>query len=469
VSLAGATLELKAAIAVTRFGLGALPGEIQAAVADPGQWLEDQIAPTGSERAAPGGALTVQRMAALTRYQAEQVEIQKSGQDAEATAERLRTLRRELQAVTATDFLERFKLDALTAQGFRRRWSLFWSNHLTVSAVKLSTSLLCGPYEQEAIQPHVFGRFDHLLASAIQHPAMLLYLDQAGSVGPNSAAAVRLRNRPRGARDAGLNENLAREVLELHTVGVDGGYGQSDVTELARCLTGWTVGDEARPETAGQFVFRANTHEPGVRTIMGRRYAEGGLDQGLRVLHDLATHPATVRRLCLKLARHFVSETPPPDLVGRLVQAWQRSEGDLSELARTLIRTPAAWRPEPQKLKTPYEWLVSSYRAVNRSPKTYGQIAPTLTALGQRPFYPPSPEGWPDEAAYWAAPDGLIKRISWAERFSASVSAQMDPSAVARASLGLRLSPLTERTLARAETRKESLALLLMSPEFQRR
>jgi uncharacterized protein (DUF1800 family) len=467
--LTGAASEMKAAIAVTRFGLGARPGEIETALADPEQWLEDQIGLSDGGAALSETALTGQRMEALRRYQADQVQIQKSGQGAEQVSEQLRTLRRNIQSATAMDFIERARLATATPHGFRERWSLFWSNHFTVSAVKLSTALLCGPFEKEAIRPHMFGRFEDLLTAAIQHPAMLLYLDQTASVGPGSPAAIRLRNRTRAAREAGLNENLAREVLELHTVGVDGGYLQKDVAEFARSLTGWTVGSAESPDRAGQFTFRPSTHEPGVRTIMGRRYAESGLDQGLGVLRDLSAHPATARRLCFKLAQHFVSETPPQDLVGRLTDAWIRSNGDLAQLARTLIRSPAAWRSGAEKLKTPYEWLVSSYRAIDRQPTTYGQIAPTLTALGQRPFYPPSPEGWPDEAAYWAAPDAIIKRMAWAERFSAAVASRLEPVAIARSSLGARMSSLTAKTIARAESRSEALALLLMSPEFQRR
>jgi len=461
--------DLKAAIAVTRFGLGARPGEISLAAPDPEGWLEGQIAETGGEMSLADSALSRQRMEAAVQYEADQKEIQMSGLEAKQLAETLALLRRKTQAVTGEDFVDRAVLATRTPQGFRERWSLFWCNHFSVSAIKLATAVLCGPYEREAVRPHVFGRFEDLLASAARHPAMLLYLDQTRSIGPDSPAAIRLRTRTRSARDAGLNENLAREILELHTVGVDGGYSQQDVTEFAKCLTGWTVGSANQPGKVGQFIFREDTHEPGVRTVLGRRYPEAGIDQGLSVLRDLAAHPATARRLCHKLAQHFVSETPPAELVRDLVAAWIESEGDLGAVARALIRSPTAWRPAAEKFKTPYEWLVSSYRAVDRFPSVIGQIAPTLTALGQRPFYPPSPEGWSDEAAYWAAPDALIKRMAWAERFSASVAQQLEPQTVAQGCLGNRLSALTAKTIARAGSRTESLALLFLSPEFQRR
>jgi uncharacterized protein (DUF1800 family) len=461
--------DLKAAIALTRFGLGARPGEISLAAPDPEGWLEGQIVGSGGDLSLADSTLTRQRLSALFQNQAEEKVIQTSGLKPEQVAEKLGLLRKQTQAFTAEDFLDRIVLATRTPHGFRERWSLFWCNHLSVSAIKPATAVLCGPYDREAIRPHVFGRFERLLTSSIQHPAMLHYLDQTGSIGPNSVAAVRLRSRASAVRDAGLNENLAREILELHTVGVNGGYGQPDVVEFAKCLTGWTVGAANRPEQTGRFIFRDDAHEPGVRTVLGRQYAESGLDQGLCVLRDLAAAPATIRRLCLKLARHFVSDTPNPDLVRRLVRAWNRSDGDLATVATALVRAPEAWATPAQKFKTPYEWLTSSYRSVDRVPSSFAEIAPTLTNLGQRPFYPPSPEGWSDETAYWASPDGLIKRMAWAERFSGSVANKLDPPTVAKDCLGSRLSPLTAKTIARAGSRREALALLMLSPEFQRR
>jgi uncharacterized protein (DUF1800 family) len=299
---------------------------------------------------------------------------------------------------------------------------------------------------------------------------MLLYLDQAQSTGPNSRVGMALQKRPNPRnRGGGLNENLAREILELHTVGVDGGYSQTDVTEFARCMTGWSVGNQREPEKFGKFVFRQYAHEPGDRTVMGKRYRDNGVDQAAAVMKDLAANPKTARFVCGKIARHFVADVPPPELVADLEKAWLSSGGHLGEVARALIASPNAWTPEPQKFKTPYEFIISSYRLIGGQPGAIEHLAPTLNGLGMKAYSPPSPKGWPDEGAYWATPDALIKRMAWAESFSAVVAPERDPDALARSALGARLSERTGKAVARAESRPEALSLLLMSPEFQRR
>ncbi len=368
------------------------------------------------------------------------------------------------------DFLGRARLAATTPAGFRERWALFWANHFTVSGVKLITSMLVGPFEQEAIRPRVFGRFEDLLVASTGHQGMLVYLDQIQSVGPRSPAAEFLKRRPRPGVGGGLNENLAREILELHTVGVDGGYSQADVTEFARALTGWSVGGPREVVSQqGEYLFRMPAHEPGARTVMGRTYGAAGPDQGVRILKDLAAHPATARHLCRKIARHFVADDPPPALVARLTETWTRTGGGLGHVAETLINAPEAWEPAPAKLKTPYEFLVSRWRAIGGQPGAIEHLAPPLKALGMQAFSPPSPKGWSDEAITWAAPDAIIKRMTWAEGFSAIVAADLDPDATAAGALDARLSEPVRKAVARAESRQEALSILLMSPEFQRR
>jgi uncharacterized protein (DUF1800 family) len=327
--------------------------------------------------------------------------------------------------------------------------------------VQLQTAVVTGAFEREAIRPRVFGRFEDLLVASTRHPAMLLYLDQAQSFGPNSVAG-RVRRR-------GLNENLAREILELHTVGADAGYTQGDVTEFARALTGWSIGGlRERAEVQGRFRYRQVGHEPGERTVMGRSYPDRGEHQALNILKDLAADPRTARRTCRRLARHFVADDPPESLVARLTEAWTRSGGRLDVVAHALIEAPEAWDPEPRKLKTPYEFLVSAHRAVGAEPQTLERLA-ILTALGQRPFSPPSPKGWPDEAAAWAAADAVIKRLEYAKVFAAYAAARFEPKALARTALGARMGERTGQAVARAESRQEAIAVLLMSPEFQRR
>jgi uncharacterized protein (DUF1800 family) len=256
--------------------------------------------------------------------------------------------------------------------------------------------------------------------------------------------------------------------MELHTVGVDAGYRQADVTEFARAMTGFSVGRPQDP-TPHQFLFRDNAHEPGARTVMGRRYPQEGQAQALAVMRDLAASPHTARHVSTKLAAHFVSDTPPPALVTRLQKTYLDSGGRLDEMARALVAAPEAWEPAAAKFKTPYEFAISTWRAVDAQPSGIDTLAPVLTGLGQKPFSAPSPKGWADEAQVWCAPDALIKRLRFSEGFAAVVADRLDPNLLAQTALGARLSPPVAKAVARAETRREAMALLLMSPEFQRR
>ena len=462
--------DLEAAIAVTRFGLGARPGEIEAAAADPRAFLKAQIRPEGADQPEGRLAPSSENIAVFQGLRKERRELKG---EADAAAE-LKQVQAQIRDIAIQEMAARGRLAAATPASFRERWALFWANHFTVSATKGQVAPIAGSFEREAIRPHVFGRFEDLLMASSRHPAMLLYLDQAASIGPGSVAGQR--------RKSGLNENLAREIMELHTVGVDGGYTQADVTEFARALTGWSVSRGREPAAAGQagsadpgeigsFMFRPFTHEPGVRTVLRRTYANDGEGQGLAVLHDLAAHPATARHIARKLAIHFVTDDPPPALVSRLDASFRSSGGRLDKLAATLVDSPEAWRPEAAKLKSPYEFIVSTWRAAGVAPDLDQpqRFVGSMTALDQRPFSPPSPKGWPDSSAEWAAPDQIVKRIAWAEQASNAMANAMDPGETARHALGARLSPEAATAIARAETRREAFAILLMSPEFQRR
>jgi uncharacterized protein (DUF1800 family) len=495
--------DMKAAIAVTRFGLGAKPGEIAEARQDPSGFLKSQIRRQGADQPSGQPVGSPQRMAEFRDYQREQrqARLDKASEaraptpmaavpdganpataDMAAAKGAARgptkivgdTLRQDISA----DFTARTQLAATTDAAFRERWALFWANHFTVSATKQITGAIVGPFEEEAIRPNVFGRFEDLLGAAESHPAMLTYLDQIQSIGPDSPAAQFVKRggparpgaqlQPVANRTVGLNENLAREIMELHTVGVNGGYTQADVTEFARAMTGLSIGGERDP-AYGVAVFREQAHEPGERRIMGVRYDQPGKGQTNAILTDLAAKPQTTRFVCTKIARHFVADDPPPALVARLEAAWTSSKGDLSKVAEALIAAPEAWRPRPEKFKTPYEFIVSSYRAAGAQPMGFQQFGPILTALGQKPFSAPSPKGWPEDAQSWAAPDGIVKRMEFAQAFSAGAVRDRDPKALAADALGERLSPETAKAIARAESRPEGFALLLMSPEFQRR
>ncbi len=348
-----------------------------------------------------------------------------------------------------------------TDKAFVERLVLFWSNHFCVSSAKGPVRGLVGGYEREAIRPHVLGRFATMLRAVTQHPAMLIYLDNQVSIGPNSRAG---RNRARG-----LNENLARETLELHTLGVAGGYTQDDVTNLARLYTGWTVGQvNVERSEPGKFFFAANRHEPGDISLLGKRYTDEGQRAAEQALDDLARHPATARNIATRLARHFVSEKPPAALVAALEKTFRDSDGDLSAVARTLLTQPEVWQQGPVKIVPPYDFAVSLVRGLGLQQKP-GEIVRLAGLLGQPVWQPPSPKGWPDDDDAWMGPSALRERLRIAERLARDVDRNADPRVLAADLLGPALSEQTRQAIARSEAREQGIELLIMSPEFLRR
>ncbi|MGN6817876.1 MAG: DUF1800 domain-containing protein [Sphingomonas sp.] len=369
---------------------------------------------------------------------------------------------------------------ALTsATPFADRLTHFWANHFAVSADKLQVIGLSGLLEFEAIRPHLMGRFGDMLNAVERHPAMLLFLDQAVSIGPNSMAGQLAARRPRpNGQKLGLNENLAREIMELHTLGVRTGYTQADVTEFARALTGWTVSGIGRGPgarfagadgTPGDFVFAERLHEPGTRTLVGRSYAQDGEKQAQAVLDTLATSPATATHVATKLARHFAGDTPAPALVQRLQGSFLETGGDLPSLYRVLIDSPECWVAQPVKFKSPWEWTVSTYRALGTKQVQPLAAVGLLNQLGQPTWKPGSPAGYDDIAASWAGPDALVRRVEASERFATRAGAQIDARALAPKLFPGTLTPATAQALARAESPGQALALLLVSPEMLRR
>lgn len=365
-----------------------------------------------------------------------------------------------------------------TPAPFIERLVHFWANHFAVSADKLTVIGLAGLLEFEAIRPHVLGSFRDMLLAVERHPAMLLYLDQAQSIGPDSEAARIAARFGRARQRRGLNENLAREILELHTLGVDGGYSQADVTEFARALTGWTVGGLTRGVAArflgasgpaGDFLFAPRIHEPGARTILGRSYGQEGQAQAHAVLDDLAADARTARHLATKLARHFAGDEPPPTMVRRLEQAWLRSGGDLPTVYRAIIASPEAWTAAPPKFRTPWDWSLAALRAVGSRHVEAQPAAGLLTQLGQPVWRPGSPAGYDDIAASWAGPDALMRRVEAAERIAARTGGRIDARSLGPRLLPGALSEATAQAIARAESPGQGLALLLVAPEFLRR
>ncbi|SFF40600.1 Uncharacterized conserved protein, DUF1800 family [Fontimonas thermophila] len=360
--------------------------------------------------------------------------------------------------VIALELQYRLERALAAADPFDEALLRFWSNHFAVSTDKALIGWLAGPYEREALRPHLAGRFESLAWAAVTHPAMLLYLDNAQSVGPRSKAA---QAHPR----SGLNENLARELLELHTLGVRSGYTQADVVELAKVLTGWRLFEREGRWYAG---FDATAHEPGPKTILGKTYAESGAQELEAVLADLARHPAARRFICSKLARHFLADDPPQPAVDRLVAAW----GDAGDLAavnavlRHLLEDPERI---PVKLRTPEELVIAALRAVPQLRMDARAAYRAIRQMGQIVWKPPSPAGWPDTAAEWLGPDAMWKRVEWANQWSMRVHGEIDVRALAKTLFGARLSEHTEQQIHGAESQAQALALLFVSPEFQRR
>lgn len=505
------------AAAANRFGLGAMPGELDRVGRDPRAWLKAQLdAPPDLAPFAnlPSGLELLQRRAASRAIRRADkksgADSDRSGAAIDGDTERARPRRvagisnAEMSDVerrvggqhraTASwsgiedatpmalardgfaDIAARYRVATTTERPFAERLVRFWSNHFAVSADKNVARLQAAPMEREAIRPHLLGNFADMLLAVERHPAMLLYLDNVASVGDDSRmaqfAARRAATRPGGdkpPRKLGLNENLAREILELHTLGVDGGYAQADVQELARAITGWgtpPLRELAEAKTA--YVFRAAAHEPGARTVLGKRYAEAGEAQGRTILRDLALHPATARHLSFKLARHFVADAPPPALVQRMSAAYLRSGGELRALYRAMIDDDAAWSDDARKFKTPDDFVVSALRAGGIGERIEPRsLTRLLNGLGQPVFTPRSPAGFPDTAGDWATGDALRKRVQAAAQLAERVRDARTPYAVANDVLGEAADGDLGALLRRAGSPQEGFALLFSSPAFQ--
>jgi uncharacterized protein (DUF1800 family) len=351
---------------------------------------------------------------------------------------------------------------AQTPWGFRERLVWFWANHFSVSINQNESAAFVGPMIREAIRPHITGRFTDLVLAVERHPAMLRYLDNAQSVGPDSPAGRR--------RGLGFNENLGRECMELHTVGLAAGYSQADVTNMAKLLTGWSIATaEAGGDSTG-FRFRPAAHEPGAQTVLGRSFG-GGEQAGIDALAFLSTYPTTYQVLARKLAVHFVADRPPPAAVQHLADVLQETGGDLAAVSAALVDLPQAWAPG-RKLKTPFDYLLSVLRAAPLPP---GAPAPdhlrVLAMLGQPLWAAPLPNGWPDQAVSWDGSDAIMAKIGFAYSYAGRLqtAAAPLPSALADAALGGLLRRETRVAMAGAASPREALTLLFTAPEFQRR
>ena len=452
----------EAALALHRFGFGPRAGSIEEIAADPrGAVIAELDRPGAGQITNPDLPSSGAANRAVFEYNAERNANQKrTRRDAAQATMEAAPAKPEAVPLPRQLFRNeaRARIDAaLNAEiGLVERLVWFWSNHFCVNQEK---TVMVGAYEREAIRPHVLGRFVDMLLAAEGHPAMLLYLDNAQSIGPNSIAGIN--------RDKGLNENLAREILELHTLGVRTTYTQDDVTNFAKVLTGWTIRQTVSdPDHGGEFVYIKRAHEPGPQTVIGKDYDDTGTGQGRAVLADLARHPATAKHIATKLARHFVADDPPPPLVHRLTQRFLDTDGDLKEATKVLVAAPEAWAPEQAKIKRPGEWIVTALRATGQTGEI-GRIIQAGNLLGEPLWRPPAPKGFSDENAAWL--DGLAQRLDIANTFAHREGLAVEPAAVMDAALGPLASAETRRAVVGAESRPQAMTVLLMASEFQRR
>ena len=460
--------------ALNRFGLGARRGEARN-ITDPRGWLLAQLeggapATRAPERASPAAiaeAIHAFRLAGQGDPQQRQL------------------ARRRLVDVASAEAIAALDQRVTTDRPFVERLVMFWSNHLCVSvAAKILVAPLAGSYEREAIRPHVLGRFEDMVLASAKHPAMLVYLDNFQSIGPSSRAA-RLVRRPRGPR--GLNENYARELLELHTLSVDGGYTQQDVQELARTLTGWTVSGlagrgqaarmaagrgrqrtpaDATTDAAIGFGFQDALHEPGTRTVLGVQYRDDGVAQGERVIRALCRHPSTAQFVATKLVRHFVADDPPPTAVARISRVFRESAGDLRAVSRALVELPEAWDADTKKFRPPQEWLIAVLRALDI--ETAGERATGILRQLRQPLWSPqAPKGFGDTTQEWADPDSLLNRAELARTLAGRLRFRDDPRVLLEVVDVAEGDPLRRLLSDTSIPAADRLALGIAGPAFQ--
>jgi uncharacterized protein (DUF1800 family) len=474
-------MSLEGAIAANRFGLGARPGEIARASGNPKTWLMDQMNAPGP-RLVPLDGRSFPNAGELVAEEAEfKVEkfmnkgnkqkgikgvkgLKPQMTEAERTEKKINSgggnIRREEYV---DEIAARFALGITTDRPFAERVVRFWSNHFAISAKKPKILLFAGDFEREAIRPHINANFEDMLFAVVMHPAMQIYLDNWHSFGPNSLVG---RNRKKG-----VNENLGRELMELYTLGVDGGYTQADVIAMAKLLTGWGI----YKDRANGFGFYEDRHEPGPITLRGKTYP-AGWDGSVAAVRDLADDPSTARNIARKFAAHFISDDPPKESVMRLEKVFKETKGNLHALNEAIVNDPAAWQPEQRKMRTPVEYVTAAMRGTGWAPADDGHggrgihgLLAAVRVMGEVPLAPTSPKGWPDNADAWNGSDAMLARIQWARNFSALLSQAPNANAMAEAGLGPQLRPATKIAMAGASTPSEAVALLLASPEFQRR
>jgi uncharacterized protein (DUF1800 family) len=443
--------------ALNRFGLGARIGE-RRTLGDPKEWLRAQ---------ARGAAPLADEIVGLDEI----TEALTSLRDAQRARDqtRLQAIQGQIASIREREMGDMLRRRVSTAQPYLERLVAFWSNHLCVSlTASRQVVALAGHYERTAIRPHVLGRFEDMVLASARHPAMLFYLNNLVSIGPRSPAG---RRTARQDRPRGLNENYARELLELHTVGVEGGYGQTDVEQLARVLTGWTVSGVGPLAASGdrvEFSFNAVLHEPGEKTVMGRRYPEAGVREGEQVIRDLCAHPSTAAFVAKKLVAHFVADDPPEGAVARIAEVFLRTQGDLREVSLALVDLDEAWAPEHLKFRSPQDWVVALFRSLGSReiPPGVGRV---LNQLRHTPWAPAAPKGYGDRRREWADPDALMNRAEFAQSVSVRLAQGrgFDPSALLDVVDTGEDDPIRHFLTDPTISKQERMALAFSGPAFQ--
>ncbi|PHS24262.1 MAG: hypothetical protein COA84_09745 [Robiginitomaculum sp.] len=509
-------VDLNALTAAHRFGLGARFGELDTIAPDPKTWLNAQLTDVSStldtfglmssveavtlffdylrtkreeKKAAAAATFGTQSKTAkstnkerllafastideiksteqMARQSAKDISgLAKAASDASKakTVKTSQDLLQDMYKSLIDDVSVRTLHATLTPASFRERLVRFWSDHFSVDFDK---SLITVPtaitMEREAIRPHVTGKFYDMLVAVESHQGMLIYLDNWTSIGPNSWAGQEF--------NLGLNENLARETLELHTLGVGGGYSQDDIIEYAKAITGWTMGNlNFNEDSLGAFVYQPLFHEPGTRTIMGKSYPDTGMNQALNALQDFVRHPSTAKHIARKLAFHFHSDTPPQSLIDKLAQVFTDTDGDLLQVSLALVGADEMWDGQFLKLRNSEEFLLASYRAFDLSNLAPDETFNVFELMGQVPFTAGSPAGWPDDEASWASSSTIAARLNLSVLIGNLIDNVPLPPDYANDLVGPILSTNSTQILSGAFTKAQGYALMLMTPEMQRR
>ena len=494
---------------LNRLGFGARPGDVDR-ILQTGidVWINQQLHPEAipdravDARLAQYPTLAMSNVAIWQRYYAPVLEMRKEAKAAAAQGEDQKDVLAEMRKNIPPDQRPQLVVQQLVGQRILRAADSdrqlnevmvdFWMNHFNVFAGKGIDRFLLTGYERDTIRPHIWGRFEDLLMATAKSPAMLFYLDNARSVAdPSNRPAMPMRGgfgrraffmpRPQQQRQGGLNENYAREIMELHTLGVDGGYTQKDVTELARVFTGWSIAGPKQPNP-GTFVFRPALHDVGEKTVLGVHFrAGGGEEEGERMIRFLARQPQTAHRIAFKLCQRLVADDPPPALVDRVAKRFLATDGDLRLTVRAVIDSPEFWDPRfyRAKVKSPFEYVISAVRATGAQIDDPTPIARGLQQMGEPLYGAQPPTGYSEKSSAWINTGALLNRLNFALDLASNkmpgvhTDLAFDADSVDAMSQVLTGGNLTEATLRTIKERgtadKPTIAgLILGSPEFQK-